>query len=66
MDFEDGRLEGIAVNNPESLYKLVVEELCGEKYYAPFDENISLQLSDRRLTSSSHHWSLIHIDSRVA
>jgi hypothetical protein len=45
MDFEDSRLEGIAINNPESLYKLVVEELCGEKYYAPFDENISLQLS---------------------
>jgi hypothetical protein len=45
MEFEDSRLDGIDVNSPESLYKLVVEDLCGEKYYAPFTESIALQIS---------------------
>lgn len=45
MEFEDNRIQAIDVTQPESIYKLVVEDLCGEKYYAPFDELTREQLS---------------------
>src|SRR5258708_7515125 len=45
MEFEDKRIEDVDVNDPESLYKLIVEDLCGEKYYAPFDHVTKNQIS---------------------
>ena len=38
MLFEDLRILGVNVRDPESLYKLLVVDLCGEKYFRPFDE----------------------------
>ncbi len=40
MDFEEPRISGINVRDPRSLYELVVMDLCGEKYFRPFEEKI--------------------------
>jgi hypothetical protein len=45
MEFEDSRIQLADVKEPESIYKLVVEDLCGEKYYAPFGDITKEQLS---------------------
>jgi hypothetical protein len=42
--FEDLRIQGVNVRDPETLYKLVVTDLCGEKYFRPFDEKIRPQI----------------------
>lgn len=40
MDFEELRISGINVRDPQSLYELVVMDLCGERYFRPFKEEI--------------------------
>ncbi len=45
MVFEDSRIEALNVTEPRALYQLVVEELCGEKYHAPFNDATAVQLS---------------------
>jgi hypothetical protein len=44
MKFEESRLSVIDARDPESLYKLIVGDLCGERYYRQFDDKIGSQV----------------------
>jgi len=44
MNFDEPRLSKINVRDPKSLYQLIVMELCGEKYFRPFEEKTTGQL----------------------
>ena len=44
VHFEDKRIQDIDCSDPGSLYRLIVEDLCGEKYYAPCSDRMKAQL----------------------
>ncbi len=44
MNFGESQILKIDVNAPEYLYKLIVEDLCGERYHREFDERTRAQI----------------------
>jgi hypothetical protein len=38
MTFDEPRIKSANCSDPEALYKLIVTDLCGERYYRPFSE----------------------------
>jgi len=69
MNFDEPRLSNLNVRDPKSLYELIVSDLCGEKYFRPFDEKIRPQLqafiemsSDRGLNYEQLNELLLFLD----
>lgn len=44
MEFEESRISATNVRDPQSLYELIVRDLCGERYFRRFDEKIRPQI----------------------
>src|SRR5579864_6320868 len=42
MNFEESRVA--AADSPATLYQLIIKDLCGEKYFQPFDARIESQI----------------------
>jgi len=46
MTFEDPELQALDARTPQSLYQLIVSGLCGESYYAPYDDARGMQIQN--------------------
>lgn len=44
MNFRDARIERIDTTDPQALYHLIVEDLCGEIHYKEFEEDDRLKI----------------------
>ena len=53
MHFEDLRIASLNARDPECLYRLIVTDLCGEKYFRDFDTRIKPQIEAFISISSS-------------
>lgn len=53
MLFEELQIAAVNVRNPESLYKLLVTDLCGEKYFRDFETRLKPQI-EAFISISSH------------
>jgi hypothetical protein len=46
MTFDEPRISSINYLNPEAVYALMIQDLCGEKYHRQFNETDRGHLAD--------------------